>query len=62
MGKHTCTLYKHNLQQAKKKYKNTLVWADGADEMIRVQNSLFTQQIDGYLPDRKTKCAEGTTE
>lgn len=61
-GQNTCRLYKHNLQQTKKKYKNTTVWADGANEMIRVQNSLFTQQIDGYLPEKKTKCAEGKTE
>lgn len=62
MGKHTCRLYKRNLQQAKKKYKNAIIWADGANERIRVQSSLFTQQMDGYLPDKKPRSAEGKTE
>lgn len=62
MGKHICRLYKRNLQQAKKKYKNAIIWVDGANKRIRVQSSLFTQQMDGYLPDKKPRSAEGKTE
>lgn len=27
-----------------------------------IKNSLFTQQVDGYPLEKKTKCAEGKTE